>query len=58
MKVETSLLLSEDILGIVDKLKGQYQNRSEWSEMALRTFMAQITPEKEIKDIDIINKKF
>ena len=56
MKVETSLLLSEELLGIVDKLKGQYQNRSEWIEMALRTFITQITTEKEVKDIDIINK--
>ncbi len=56
MKIETSISLSEDILDIIDELSEQYQNRSEWIEMALRSFIAQITHEKNVQDIDIINK--
>jgi metal-responsive CopG/Arc/MetJ family transcriptional regulator len=58
MKLETSISLSEDLINVIDQLSEQYQSRSEWIEMALRTFIAQIkTPhEKNVKDIDIINK--
>jgi len=56
MKIETSISLSEDILDVIDKLSEKYQNRSEWIEMALRSFIAQITHEKNVPDIDIINK--
>ncbi|MCK5522749.1 MAG: hypothetical protein KAI83_06390 [Thiomargarita sp.] len=56
MKIETSISLSEDILDIIDELSEQYQNRSEWIEMALRSFIAQITREKNVQDIDIINQ--
>jgi len=56
MKIETSISLSEDILDIIDELSEQYQNRSEWIEMALRSFIAQITHEKNVQDIDIINQ--
>jgi len=58
MKLETSISLSEDLINVIDQLSDQYQSRSEWIEMALRTFIAQITTphEKNVKDIDIINK--
>ncbi len=58
MKVETSISLSADIVNVIDQLSDQYQSRSEWIEMALRSFIAQIaTPvEKNLKDIEIINK--
>ncbi len=56
MKIETSISLSEDILDVIDKLSEKYQNRSEWIEMALRSFIAQISSEKNGQDIDIINK--
>jgi len=56
MKIETSISLSEDILDVIDQLSEKYQNRSEWIEMALRSFIAQISSEKNVQDIDIINK--
>ncbi len=56
MKIETSISLPEDILDVIDKLSEKYQNRSEWIEMALRSFIAQISSEKNVQDIDIINK--
>ena len=56
MNIETSIYLPEDILDVIDKLSEQYQSRSEWIEMALRSFIAQITREQNVHDIDIINK--
>ncbi len=57
-KVETSISLSEELLHVIDQRLGQYQNRSQWIEMALRTFIAQITTpsEKNRSDLNIINK--
>jgi len=55
MNIETSISLPEDILDVIDKLSEQYQNRSEWIEMALRSFIAQITHEQNVHDIEIIN---
>jgi len=54
MNIETSISLPEDILDVIDKLSEQYQNRSEWIEMALRSFIAQITHEQNVHDIEII----
>jgi metal-responsive CopG/Arc/MetJ family transcriptional regulator len=56
MKVETSISLSEDIVNVIDQLSDQYQSRSEWIEMALRTAQITTPHEKNVKDIDIINK--
>jgi metal-responsive CopG/Arc/MetJ family transcriptional regulator len=56
VKVETSIFLSDDILSAIDKLSEQYQNRSEWIKMALQSFIAQIKNEKNLEDVDIINK--
>ena len=56
MNIETSIYLPEDILDVIDKLSEQYQSRSQWIEMALRSFIAQITREQNVHDIDIINK--
>jgi metal-responsive CopG/Arc/MetJ family transcriptional regulator len=58
MKVKTSITLSEDLLKVVDKLSGQYKNRSEFVEIALRAFIAQIIRnEQNARDLEIINRR-
>jgi metal-responsive CopG/Arc/MetJ family transcriptional regulator len=56
MKVKTSITLSEDLV----KILGRYaaDNRSEFIEKALRSFIAQLARnEKTARDIRIINDK-
>ncbi len=58
MKVKTSITLSEDLLKAVDELSGQYKNRSEFVETALRSFIVQmIRNEQNAKDLEIINRR-
>jgi len=58
MKVKTSITLSEDVLKAVDRLSGQYKNRSEFIETALRAFIAQIVRnEQNARDLEIINRR-
>jgi metal-responsive CopG/Arc/MetJ family transcriptional regulator len=58
MKVKTSITLSEDILKAVDEFSGQYKNRSEFIEVALRTFIAQmIRNEQNARDLEVINRR-
>jgi metal-responsive CopG/Arc/MetJ family transcriptional regulator len=57
MKVKTSITLSEDLLKAIDQRTG-LKNRSEFIELALRAFIAQIIRgEQNAKDIQIINKR-
>lgn len=57
MKVKTSITLSEDVLRTVDELLGSYKSRSEFIELALRTFIAQlIRNEQNARDLDILNR--
>jgi Predicted transcriptional regulators containing the CopG/Arc/MetJ DNA-binding domain and a metal-binding domain len=58
MKVKTSITLSKDILKAVDELSGKYKNRSEFIEVALRTFIEQmIRKEQNARDLEIINRR-
>ena len=58
MKVKTSITLSEDVLKAVNKLSEGYKNRSEFIEVALRTFIAQTLRDKRnARDLEIINRR-
>ncbi|MBM4465251.1 MAG: ribbon-helix-helix protein, CopG family [Chloroflexi bacterium] len=57
MKTRTSITLSEDIVEAMDRLSGQYKNRSEFVELALRNYIAQlIRRERTARDLEIINQ--
>jgi len=57
MKTKTSIILSEDVVKAMDKLSGQYKNRSEFIELALRNYIAQlIRQERSARDLEIINQ--
>lgn len=57
MKIKTSITLSKDILKAVDDFSGQYKNRSQFIEAALRAFIAQlIQDEQNARDLDILNR--
>jgi len=56
MKVKTSITLSEDLVKILNRYAAD--NRSEFIEKALRSFIAQLArDEKTARDIRIINDK-
>ena len=56
MKVKTSITLSEDLVKILSRYAAD--NRSEFIEKALRSFIAQLARnEKTARDIRIINNK-
>ena len=58
MKVKTSITLSKDLLQAVDRLSGQYKNRSEFIEIALRAYIAQALRHKQnAKDLEVINRR-
>jgi metal-responsive CopG/Arc/MetJ family transcriptional regulator len=58
MKTKTSITLSEDVIQAMDKLSGQYKNRSEFIELALRTYIAQlIRKQRNAKDLALINER-
>jgi metal-responsive CopG/Arc/MetJ family transcriptional regulator len=57
MKIKTSITLSKDILKAVDEFSGQYKNRSQFIEAAVRAFIAQlIQDEQNARDLDILNR--
>ena len=57
MKVKTSITLSEDLLKAIDKYTGEYKNRSEFIEEAVRTFIIQlIRRQQDARDLEIINQ--
>ena len=58
MKTKTSITLSEDVVKAIDKLSGQYNNRSEFIELALRHYIAQlIRKQRNARDLEIINQR-
>ncbi len=58
MKTKTSITLSEDVVKAIDKLAGQSKNRSEFIELAVRNYIAQlIRKERNAKDFEIINRR-
>ena len=58
MKTKTSITLSEDVLKAIDKLSGQSKNRSEFIEMAVRHYIAQLIRKgRNARDLEIINQR-
>lgn len=58
MKVKTSITLSEDVIEAVDHLTGESNNRSEFIETALRSYIArQKRDEQNSRDLEIINRR-
>ncbi len=58
MRVRTSVTISQDLLGAIDKLSGQHKNRSEFIEAALRNYIAQLLRQQQnARDLEIINRR-
>lgn len=58
MKIKTSITLSEEILKAVDKLAGQYGNRSIVIEKAIRDFLAAGAKRaRDLQDSEILNRR-
>ena len=58
MRIKTSVTLSKDVLKAVDKLSRSYKSRSEFIEIALRSFIAQTARHQQnVKDLEIINRR-
>jgi metal-responsive CopG/Arc/MetJ family transcriptional regulator len=58
MKVKTSITLSEDLLKAVDEYAGEYKNRSEFIEDAIRSFIIHlIRRQQDARDLEIINQR-
>ncbi|MBM3128719.1 MAG: ribbon-helix-helix protein, CopG family [Chloroflexi bacterium] len=58
MKTKTSITLSEDVIKAMDKLTGQRKNRSEFIELAVRTYIAQlIRQQRNARDLELINQR-
>ena len=58
MKSKTSITLSEDLLEDIDRRSGQFKNRSDFIETAVRSYIAHITrQEQDEKDLAIINRR-
>ena len=58
MKVKTSITLSEDLLAAIDRRAGQFKNRSDFIETALRAFITQMArDEQNARDLAIINRQ-
>ena len=57
MKVKTSITLPEDLLKAIDEYTGEYKNRSEFIENAVRAFIIQlIQRQQDARDLEIINQ--
>jgi metal-responsive CopG/Arc/MetJ family transcriptional regulator len=59
MKVKTSITMSEELLRTVDKrAKQRRRTRSDFIEMAVRTFVGQLTrDELNARDLEIISRR-
>ena len=58
MKVKTSITLSGDHLDAIDKRSGQFKNRSDFIETAMRVYIERIIREEQnARDLDIINRQ-
>jgi len=58
MKVKTSITLSQDLLKAIDEYTGEYKNRSEFIEDAVRAFILQlIRGQQDSRDLEIINQR-
>jgi metal-responsive CopG/Arc/MetJ family transcriptional regulator len=57
MKVKTSITLSGDLLEAMDARLSDFGTRSNFIEVAVRTYVAELLrKEREMRDIAIINK--
>lgn len=58
MKVKTSITLPEDLLDAIDERSGQFKNRSDFVEAAIRAYIEHmIREEQNAKDLAIINRQ-
>ena len=58
MKVKTSITLSSDLLDAVEARTGRGRSRSQFIELALRTFLAQTARnERDARDVEILNRR-
>ncbi len=58
MKVKTSISLSQDLVRQIDRLAGQYGNRSAVIERAIRDFLiAQAKRKRDLQDLEILNSR-
>ncbi len=57
MKVKTSITLSREVLGLIDKHHAEFRSRSEFLERAARAFLTHLArTEAERRDLEIINR--
>lgn len=57
MKVKTSITISGDLLDAIDQATGNFKNRSDFIEAAIRAFLAQrLREEREVKDREIYDR--
>jgi metal-responsive CopG/Arc/MetJ family transcriptional regulator len=58
MKVKISITLSEELLAAIDDFSSRFNNRSEFIETAVRTYIAQLTRnEINARDLEIVNQQ-
>ena len=58
MKVKTSVTLSEELLKAIDRRSGEFKNRSDFIETAVRAFIAQmVRDEQNARDLAIIDRE-
>lgn len=57
MKVKTSITLSGEVLGLIDRHHAEFRSRSEFLERAARAFLADLArTAAERRDLEIINQ--
>jgi metal-responsive CopG/Arc/MetJ family transcriptional regulator len=57
MKVKTSITLSEDLLGAIDRHQPEFNSRSEFLEAAARSYLVRLARKRaERRDLEIINR--
>jgi len=58
MKVKTSITLSQELMKYMERLPGQYKNRSTFLETAAWAYIAQLRrQEQALRDLEIINRR-
>jgi metal-responsive CopG/Arc/MetJ family transcriptional regulator len=57
VKIQTSVLLSEDLLAEIDERARQHdENRSDFIEAAVRAFIGRPSAQQSAKDLQILNQ--
>lgn len=58
MKVKTSITLSEELLGAIDRHQSDFKSRSEFLEQAARSYLIRLARRKaEQRDLEILNRR-